>query len=137
VNFRLVLSDKVALRAGSLEFDMSGPIRKLIGPAKSRVQRIIEEAEALLDTVPDEKEFEEDEMRVETLINRLSSHVSMLEKCNKDWTVVLNNTKGKSTKATEEREYSRAADGEEGFIEATFNGNETICKLQARITVIT
>jgi len=82
------------------------------------------------------KEFEGDEITVETLINRLSSHVSMLERCNKDWTVVLNNTKNKSAKATEEQEYSSAADGEEGLIEAIFNGNETISKLQARITVI-
>ena len=80
---------------------MSGPIQKLIGPAKSHVQQTIEEAEALLDTVPDEKEFKGNEMRVETLINRLSSHVLMLERCNKDWTVVLNNTKGESVKTTE------------------------------------
>ena len=41
-------------------------------------------------------------MKLETLINRLPSHVSMLERCNKDWTVVLNNAKGESAKATEE-----------------------------------
>jgi len=39
----------------------------------------------------------------------------MLEKCNKDWTIVLNNTKGETAKATEEQEYSHAADGGDRF----------------------
>jgi len=51
--------------------------------------------------------------------------------------VVLNNSKGESVKTVEEREYSLAADGEEGFIEAILNRNETVLKLQARIIVIT
>ena len=65
---------------------MSGPIRKLTGPAKSRGQRTTEEVEALLETVLEEDNFDGDEMKVKTLIHRLSSHVLMLEKCNKDWT---------------------------------------------------
>ena len=53
---------------------------------------------------------------------------------NKDWTGVLKNTKGETTKAAEEREHSQA---DEGFIEAIFNGNEIISRLQTRITFIT
>ena len=63
---------------------MSGPIRKLIGPAKSRIQRAVEEAEALLDAVLEEDNLDGDEMKIETLIHRLTSHVAMLEKCNQD-----------------------------------------------------
>jgi len=47
---------------------MSGPIQKLIGPAKSHVQRTIEEAEALLDTVPDEMEVKGDEMTYKPIV---------------------------------------------------------------------
>ena len=61
----------------------------------------------------------------------------MLEKCNKDCMVILNNSKGESAKTPEEREYSCATDGEEGFIEAILNENETVARLQARITIIT
>ena len=81
---------------------MSGLIQKRVGPVKSRVQRTIEEAEALLETVPEEDNFDRDKMKVEALILRLSSHVLMLEKCNKDWTGVLNNAKDKTAKAAEE-----------------------------------
>ena len=61
----------------------------------------------------------------------------MLEKCNKDCMVILNNSKGESVKTAEEREYSCAADGEEGFIEAILNGNESVSRLQARKTINT
>ena len=51
---------------------MSGPIRKLIGPAKSRVQRAIEEANALLETELDVEDLDKEEMDVESLINKLT-----------------------------------------------------------------
>ena len=43
---------------------MSGSIRKLIGPAKTRLQRYIEEASSVFSTGVEEKTLEEDEIRV-------------------------------------------------------------------------
>ena len=50
---------------------MSGPIRKLIGPAKTRLQRYVEEASSLLSSGVEEKTLEDDEIRVEEVIARI------------------------------------------------------------------
>ena len=114
---------------------MSGPIRKLIGPAKSRVQRATEEANALLETDLDVEDLDKEEMDVESLINKLTINISMLERCNKDWTGIMKDLKGEA-KATDEKEYARAAEGGEGFIEAIIVGNEVVARLKAKITFI-
>ena len=114
---------------------MSGPIRKIIGPAKARLQQYIESANGLLEKKPKEQELDEYESEVEDFLNRLTTNVSLLEKCNKDWSNVLKEAKG-DAKATEEKEYSRATDGETGFIELMFAANEVISRLKARVTLI-
>ena len=63
---------------------MSGPIRKLIGSAKVRLQRYNEEASSLLASQIEEKSLEEDEIHVEEVIARISMHISLLERCNRD-----------------------------------------------------
>ena len=66
----------------------------------------------------------------------LSSNIAILERCNKDWsTLILKEAKGEA-KATEEREYTRIAEGEEGFIEVMLVANDTLARLKARITLI-
>ena len=114
---------------------MSGPIRKLIGPAKSRVQRAIEEANALLETELNVEDLDKEEMDVESLINKLTIDISMLERCNKDWTRIMKDLKGEA-KATDEKEYAHAAEGGEGFIEAIIVGNKVVARLKAKITFI-
>ena len=114
---------------------MSGPIRKLIGPAKSRVQRAIEEANALLETELNVEDLDKEEMDVESLINKLTINISMLERCNKDWTRIMKDLKGEA-KATNEKEYTRAAEGGKGFIEAIIVGNEVVARLKAKIMFI-
>ena len=47
---------------------MSGPIRKLIGPAKTRLQRYVEEASSLPSSTIEEKIVTEYELRVEEVI---------------------------------------------------------------------
>ena len=47
---------------------MCGPIRKLIGPAKTRLQRYMEEASSLPSSTVEEKIVKEDELRVEEVI---------------------------------------------------------------------
>ena len=44
---------------------MSGSIRRLLGPAKSRVYQAVEEANALLD-MPLDEDFDKDEVVTET-----------------------------------------------------------------------
>ena len=64
---------------------MLGLIRKLIGPAKSRLQWYIESAIGLLEKKPIETELDEEEGEAEDFANRISSNIALLEKCNKDW----------------------------------------------------
>ena len=64
---------------------MSGAIRKLIGPAKARLLKYLQDAEILLSAPISDKEIEEEELRVEELIDRFSTNISILERCNYDW----------------------------------------------------
>ena len=45
-------------------------------------------------------------MDVESLMNKLTINISMLERCNKDWTGIMKDLKGKA-KVTDENEYTR------------------------------
>ena len=62
---------------------MSGPIRKLIGPAKTRLQFYVEEASSLPSSAVEEKTVTEGELRVEEVIARINTNVSLLERCNR------------------------------------------------------
>ena len=53
---------------------MCGPIRKLIGPSKTRLQRYVEEASSLPSSTVEEKIVTEDELRVEEVIARNCSY---------------------------------------------------------------
>ena len=64
--------------------------------------RAIEEANTLLD-MPLDEDFAKDKVVTETLINRLTTNISMLERCNKDWTGVLMDLKGEA-KSNDEKE---------------------------------
>ena len=61
-------------------------------------------------------------------ILRLSSNIAILERCNKDWSTLMKETKG-DAKVTEEREYARMAKGEGDSI-------EILARLKARTTLI-
>ena len=114
---------------------MSGPLRKLVGPAKSRLQQYTKTTNDLLEKRLNEAELDEMESETEDYINRLSSNIAILERCNKDWSTLLKETKG-DAKVTEEREYIRVAEGEEGFIEVMLIANEVMARLKARVTLI-
>ena len=113
---------------------MSGPLRKLIGPAKSHLQQYIEAANDLLErSLLRESELDEIESKTEEYINGLSSNIAILERCNKDWsTLILKETKGKA----KQQEYTCIAEGEEKFIEVMLVANDTLARLKARITLI-
>ena len=108
----------------------------MIGPAKSRLEQCIEESENLLKTkVTAESDFDGEEGEAEYFINRLSTNSLLLERCNKDRSNILKDAKGE-VKATEEREYARATEGENSFIELILTANDTIARLKGRITLI-
>ena len=65
----------------------------------------------------EEKTAEEDEIRVEEVIAHINTNISLLERCNRDWAGLLMDLK-------EEKEYQRAAEGSEGYIEVLMEANE-------------
>ena len=87
---------------------MSGPIRKLIGPAKTRLQRYAEEASSLLSSGVEERTLEDDEIRVEEVIARININVSLLEHCNRNWSSLLQDLKNEDW-SKKEKEHQRVA----------------------------
>ena len=114
---------------------MSGPIRKLIGPAKFQLLRYIETANGLMEKRPVETLLDEEESEAEDFANRISTTITLLEKCNDDWSNILKELKD-DAKVTEEREYARVTEGEDGLIETLLNGKEVLARLKVRITII-
>ena len=60
--------------------------------------------------------MEEEELTLEDLIERMKNNISVIERCNADWTSLLQDLEGKA-KVTEEQEHSHVAEGDEGYIE--------------------
>ena len=107
----------------------------MIGPAKARLQRYNEEASSLLASPIEEESLEEDEIRVEEVIARISTNISLLERCNRDWSNLLKDLKSEE-RNKEEKEYQRVADGSEGYIEVMMDANEMVVRLQGRLKLI-
>ena len=115
---------------------MSGPIRKLIGPAKVRLQKSYEEANTTLSFPVQEETMEDEKELAEELIERMNTNVNLLEKCNRDWVNLLKDL-GAERKTAEEKEYDRMGEGEEGFVEVLLDAKEAVARLQARLVWIT
>ena len=114
---------------------MSGPIRRLIGPTKSRLLKYIELANSLLKRKPVETTVDEEESETEDFANRISSNIALLEKCNKDWSNILKELDS-DAKVNEEHEYARVFEGEDGLVKVLLTGSEVLARLKARITII-
>ena len=114
---------------------MSGPIQMLIGPAKGRLHRYMEEASAILSSPVEEKTIEELEFQVEEIIKRVNTSVSLIERCNRDWANLLRDVKGEE-KVKEEKEFERVADGKDGYIEALLDAGDVVARLEARLRQI-
>lgn len=69
---------------------MSGPIRKLLGPTKARLQTYIPKAQKILQVPINElTDLDVEEMEIEELINTICMNVSLLERCNDEWIKLL------------------------------------------------
>ena len=80
-------------------------------------------------------DLEKEETELEDLIHRLSTNIAVLERCNKEWTTLLNELKG-DEKLKEEKEYVWAADGDDGIVELILDSNETVARLQGRLAQV-
>ena len=107
----------------------------LIGPAKGRLHHYMEEASAILSSPVEEKMIEELEFQVEEIIKRVNTSVSPIERCNRDWANLLRDVKGEE-KVKEEKEFERAADGKDGYIEALLDAGDVVARLEARLRQI-
>ena len=67
---------------------MSGPIRKLLGPTKARLQGYLKDSKVIFAS-PISENLDEEEELVEDLLQRLSTNVALLEKCNDEWKSLL------------------------------------------------
>jgi len=110
---------------------MSGPIRKLVGPARARLQNYIEEASSILLGSLDDKNAEEEEIRLDELVIRIKTTCGILERCNTDWSNLLKDLKGEE-KAKEEKEFQRFTEGGDGYLEVFLDANETVSRLESR-----
>ena len=61
---------------------MSGPTRRLIGPAKARLLRYLKETAPLLSVPVEEKAVEEQEITIEELSKHMNMNICLLERCN-------------------------------------------------------
>ena len=111
---------------------MSGPIRKLIGPSRTRLLGYCEEAEKLLSSPIREETMDDEEFICEDLVGRMTTNVNLLERCNRDWVNLLKELSGEA-KAAEDTEYNRISGGNEGFIEVLVNSSEAVARMRTRL----
>ena len=87
---------------------MSGPIRKLLGPTKARLQGYLKDSK-LIFASPVSENLDEEEELIEDLLQRLSTNVALVEKCNDEWKSLLGSKDLKDdSKTVEEKEYAWA-----------------------------
>ena len=60
---------------------MSGPIRKLLGPAKARLQGYLEDAEMFLVLPINEEDVEDEEATIEEYVECINNNVTIPERC--------------------------------------------------------
>ena len=104
---------------------MSGPIHKLLGPAKDQIQGYLEDTEKFLVLPINEEDVEDEEAIIEEYIERINNNVTILERCDHEWGILLSKLKAEE-KVMEEKEHARVIEGTEGYIETLMNAGEII-----------
>ena len=110
---------------------ISGPLRKLIGPAKGRLLKYSEEVNVTLARAFEEKDCDEEDICIHELIIRIKTTCTILERCNSDWASQLKDFKGEE-RAKEEEALQRFTKGDEGYLEVLLDTNEMVSRLQSR-----
>jgi len=112
---------------------MSGPICKLLGPTKVRLQGYLKDSK-LIFASPLGENLDKEEELIEDLLQRLTTNVALLERCNDEWKSLLSSKDLKGDlKAVKEKEYAWATEGKDGLIELLLVAKEVIARLQARL----
>ena len=83
-----------------------------------------------------ESDLDKEETQLKDLIQRLSTNIALLERCNKEWTTLLTELLKGEEKMVEEKEYLWAADGNNGLIELLLDSNEMVVRLQGRLAQV-
>jgi len=109
---------------------MLGPIRKLLGPTKARLQSYIKMAKTILERAVDETNLDREETKLD---DRFFTNITLLECCNQEWTTLVNVMESGDDKDTEEKEYLWATDGDGGLIELLLDSKETVGRLEAHL----
>ena len=115
---------------------MSGPIRKLLGPTKARLLGYVKKARTIFSAPINEMDLGKEETMVEDVLQRITANINLLERCNSDWFALLKELKG-DKKVVEEREYSWAAEGDDGLIELLPDSKEMASCLNALLARVT
>jgi len=80
---------------------MSGPIRRLLGPTKARLQGYIKWGKTILESPVDTSDLDKEETELDDLIHRFSMNINLLEQCNQEWSTLLNIMSDSDERATE------------------------------------
>ena len=115
---------------------MSGPIRRFLGLTKTRLQGYIKQARFLFVVPINESDLDKEETQLEDLIQRLSTNIALLGRCNKEWAMLLTELLKGEEKMAEEKEYLWATDGNYGLIELLLDSNETVARLQGQLAQV-
>ena len=107
---------------------MLGPIRKLLGPTRSHLQDYLKRAKLVFSAPIDEVNLEEEETATDDILQRITTNVSLLERCNDNWVTLLRELKGEE-KTIEEKEYSWATEGDD-------DSKEMVSCLQVRLAKV-
>ena len=115
---------------------MSGPIRRLLGPTNARLLGYVKKARTIFSAPIDEEDLDKEETMVEDVLQRITTNLILLKRCNSDWLALLKELKG-DEKAVEEKEYVWATEGDDGLIELLLDSKETASCLSARLAKVT
>ena len=75
---------------------MLGPIRKLLGPTKARLQGYKKNSRVIFITPIDDKNLEKEETEIKDLVHRVDTYVALLERCSGEWKALLRELKDDS-----------------------------------------
>jgi len=77
-------------------FMMSGPIRKLLGLTRARLQGYIKNARVIFMMTINKKDLEKEETELEDLVHQIDTNMALLERCNEEWKALLKELEGDS-----------------------------------------